>query len=294
MHKRTIRSLVVALLGLALAVGSAPVARAAVQFSSIVLNVGATASERNVVWYSDSTEAQVVELSVQGSDAAALTFEAVRTGAANVEGQTFHQATLTGLEPSTTYVYRVGSEADGWSEAHEFTTGGTGDFQVLMYGDPQIGSGGGQPSDAEAWANTLDVSITENPDADFLMTMGDQVNTAGSEAEYAGFLASDLLRQYPLATNIGNHDNGSDSYGQHFFMPNTSTTVGVPANPPREGLGNYWFTYNGVLFLSINSNQDTDDEHFAWLREVVAEQGAEADWTVLTFHHGPYSTAARR
>lgn len=27
-----------------------------------------------------------------------------------------HKATITGLEPGTTYSYRVGSEADGWSE----------------------------------------------------------------------------------------------------------------------------------------------------------------------------------
>lgn len=231
-------------------------------------------------------------LTVKGDEASARTFDPVRTGAANVEGQTFHQTTLTELQPGTTYEYKVGSETDGWSETHEFTTGTAGSFEVLMYGDPQMGSGGGQPTDAAAWANMLDVSTTAHPDAHFLFSMGDQVNTAGSEAEYDEFLAPDQLRQNPLATNIGNHDNGSDAYGQHFFMPNTSETVGVPGNPPREGMGNYWFVYDNTLFLSINSNQGTDDEHFAWLREVVEAEGQDVDWKVLSFHHGPYSTAS--
>ncbi|MFD0864658.1 metallophosphoesterase family protein [Tessaracoccus lubricantis] len=161
-----------------------------------------------------------------------------------------------------------------------------------MYGDPQIGSGGGQPSDGAAWAKTVADSIAQFPAADFLYSMGDQVNTAGSEAEYVQFLAPDGLRQYPLATTIGNHDNGSTSYGQHFFMPNTSTTVGVPGTPPREGMGNYWFKYDNVLFLNVNSNAGTDDQHFAWLREVIAAEGAGVDWKVLTFHHSPYSTAS--
>ncbi|MDO5498543.1 MAG: FN3 domain-containing metallophosphoesterase family protein [Propionibacteriaceae bacterium] len=295
MRKRwsVLRALAAVLLGIGLVLGTFAQARAATQYSSIVLNVGATESERNLVWYADSAGDQVVELAVKGQAATTTrTVAPVTSGPAAVAGHTYHQATLDNLAPQTTYAYRVGSATDGWSSTYEFTTGGTAGFDFLMYGDPQMGSGGGIPTDAAAWANTLETSLTRVPGADFLMTTGDQVNTAGSETEYAEFLASDRLRSYPLATNIGNHDNGSVAYGQHFFMPNTSTTAGTAGTPIRPGLGNYWRLYNGVLFLSFNTNNRDDAAHFAWAQQVIAEHGASATWRVASLHHGVYSTAS--
>ncbi len=262
---------------------------AAADFKATVVNVGATASERNIVWYSTSSAAQSVSVAPADGSAAAIVVAASTTGASNDAGWTFNQATVTGLAPNTTYAYRVGSEADGWSTLEEFTTGGTSDFDALLFGDPQMGSGGGIPTDAEAWAANFALAAAQYPGADFVMTMGDQVNTAGDENEYAQFLSPEALDNVTLATNIGNHDNGSTSYGQHFFLPNTDPVAGAVAN--RPGLGNYHFVYNGVLFLSFNSNNRTDADHFAWAERVVAEH-PEATWRIATFHHGPYSTAS--
>ncbi len=51
-------------------------------------------------------------------------------------------ATISALEPNTSYTYRVGA-ADGsaWSLAYTFTTKSfSGDFDFLFFGDPQVGS----------------------------------------------------------------------------------------------------------------------------------------------------------
>ena len=288
--KKHFRSIAVGLVAATMTLGMAPMSGAAAEYDSIVLNIGADDTQRNLVWYSTATEGQVVSVQEKGNAASAKIVAPVKSKAANKAGFTAHQATLEGLKASTTYEYKVGSEADGWSATYEFKTAGDDSFQFLAYGDPQMGSGGGIPTDAGAWQNNLQVSLAEYPNADFLMSLGDQVNTAGSESEYTEFLAPDELRTNALSTNIGNHDNGSDSYGQHFFMPNTSTTAGISSD--REGLGNFWYEFNDTLFLSFNSNNRDDAAHFEWAKQVIAEHGQGTNWQIASMHHGPYSTAS--
>ncbi|TJY69190.1 metallophosphoesterase family protein [Arthrobacter sp. CAU 1506] len=282
-----------ATLGLAVVVGpiasatAAPIDGAA-ESTSTVLNVGANESERNLVWYSSSSNPQAARIAVKGNEAnTTRTVLPVKSGAAQAEGQTYYQATFSDLAASTTYTYQVGSDVDGWSESYEFSTQTDGDFDFLVYGDPQIGSGGGQPTDGGAWQNTLTTSTSKFPGADFLLSVGDQVNTHDDAAEYADFLAPDQLRENALATNVGNHDVGP-SYGEHFFMPNSDPVAGAQ----HPGLGNYWYVYNDVLFLSLNSNVRDNQQHFDWMEQVIAEHGQDAKWKVATWHHALYSTAS--
>ena len=80
---------------------------------------------------------------------------------------------------------------------------------IISYslGDPQIGSSGNIPRDTEGWVNTLNKALEKFPNTSFIQSAGDQVNNANSEEEYAGFFAPELLKKYPTATTIGNHDN---------------------------------------------------------------------------------------
>ncbi|WP_127128701.1 fibronectin type III domain-containing protein [Georgenia sp. SYP-B2076] len=288
-HK-VLRPVTVATIGLTMALGTLPAASAApapAQYKATVLNIGSDATQRNVVWYSTSAGEQVARIAVKGDAATSTTVAPVRTGAAQDAGWTYHQATFEGLAPQTTYTYQVGSDVDGWSDTFEFSTQADGDFDFLVYGDAQIGSGGGQPTDGAAWQQTLTTSTERFPGADFLLSVGDQVDTDDSEAEYADFLAPDELREYPLATNVGNHDVGI-AYGEHFNMPNADPTAGAQ----HAGLGDYWYIYNDVLFLSLNSNVRDNQQHFDWMRDVLAEHGQDAEWKVVTWHHGLYSTAS--
>lgn len=290
MKKLSFRSIAVGLLAASMTLGTLPTADAAAQFDSIVVNIGADETKRNLVWYSTSGAAQSVSVAKKGDEANARLVAPVRTAAASKTGYTYNQATIDGLEPDTTYVYKVGSEADGWSESYEFTTAGTDAFQALVFGDPQLGSGGGVPTDAGAWQNTLEVASAAHGDFDYYISMGDQVNTAGDENEYSEFLAPIQLRNGALSTNIGNHDDGHPAYGEHFFMPNTSTTAGTENGV--DGIGNYWYVFNDTLFLSFNSNNRDDAAHFAWAEQVIAEHGQDTSWQIGMMHHGPYSTAS--
>ncbi|MDR2201158.1 MAG: metallophosphoesterase [Clostridiales bacterium] len=278
----------------------------------LVLNIGATESERNVVWYAKSNKLGYVQVALKSelvSDALPTapgsfkTYYANRKATTQITDFSGFRATVTGLEANTEYAYRAGN-ADAWSNVYTFKTGDFGSsFSFLAAGDPQLGSGGTEnggadPKGTAGWATALTKAEEWFPDVDFMITLGDQVETAATESQYDAFLAPDYLREVTLATNVGNHDTSTTSdvhnYSEHFFMPNSSPTLGL-SRATIEGTGDYYFAYNGVLFMSINSNNRSTAQHAAFLEQAIAAykaiNGADPLWKVVTFHHAIYSSA---
>lgn len=300
-----------AVLGLTVSLGGAlatPVAAAdSATLTGIVLGVGANETQRTVSWYSSADTAQKIQVAPAArlTDGAfpadAATFDAL--GAANTAGGGHNRsATITGLKENTGYSYRVGSEGN-WSPTYSFRTQDfEGEYDFLFFGDPQIGSSGNVAKDTAGWKDTLDVAYKANPDAELLVSAGDQVESAGNETQWDGFLAPDQLRQYPVAATIGNHDVGSKAYEQHFAMPNTDRSGEYYANGDPDSNtsgGNYWYIYKDVLFIDINSNSYAssqggggDEAHAKYVTDVVNKHGDEAKWKVLVFHHSIYSPAS--
>ena len=140
------------------------------------------------------------------------------------------------------------------------------------------------------------MSLAANPDAELLVSGGDQVETANTESQWNAFLASDKLRQYPWAATIGNHDVGGKAYDQHFWTPNTDRSAPFySGSPTTQSGGDYFYVYKDVLFIHLNSNayaSGKDAAHVGYITDVVNAHGAEAKYTVLVFHHAIYSPAA--
>jgi len=310
--RRTSAWLTAAAVGATLALGGAFAAPAmaadSVNLTGLVLGVGATEAQRIVTWYSSADVDQVVQVAPTASlvdgefPADAQTFSAL--GSANItsSGGFNRHATITGLKEDTAYSYRVGS-AEGWSKTYAFRTQSfDGPFDFLFFGDPQIGSSGNVEKDGAGWADTLNVSLAANPDAELLVSGGDQVESANNETQWDAFLAPDKLRQYPWAATIGNHDVGGKAYEQHFFTPNTDRSAAYYANgQPTSNTsgGDYWYMYKDVLFIDLNSNSYAtsqggggDEAHLAYVSDVIKNHGADAKYTVLVYHHAIYSAAS--
>ncbi|MGW3624623.1 fibronectin type III domain-containing protein [Streptomyces sp. NPDC000880] len=269
--------------------------------TGIVLGVGANETQRVVSWYASTNTPQVVQVVptsqlVKGKfPKKAVTLPA--TIAANsVNGGYNAHVTIDSLKKKTKYSYRVGAEGS-WSPTYSFKTQDfKGDFDFLFFGDPQIGSSGNLAKDQAGWQDTLDVALAANPNSELLVSGGDQVETANTEAHWNSFLAPDKLRQYPWAATIGNHDVGGKAYEQHFWTPNTDRSApyynGSAAT--RSG-GDYFYMYKDVLFIDINSNayaNGADEAHIGYISDVVKEYGAKAKHTVLVYHHSIYSPAS--
>ncbi|MDX3070929.1 fibronectin type III domain-containing protein [Streptomyces sp. NPDC088354] len=309
-RRRVATGATAAFLGLSVALGSglATPANAAdtSTITGIVLGVGSNESQRTVTWYSSADTAQKVQVVptaqlVNGEfPADAATFDAI--GAANIatSGGFNRHATITGLKENTAYSYRVGTEGS-WSTAYSFKTQDfEGDYDFLFYGDPQIGSSGNLASDQAGWQDTVDVSLRANPNAELLVSGGDQVESANNESHWNSFLAPDQLRQYPWAATIGNHDVGGKAYEQHFTTPNTDRSAPYYDNGNPAGTksgGDYWYIYKDVLFIDLNSNSYNsangggDAAHVSYVTDVINKHGNEAKWKVLVYHHSIYSPA---
>ncbi|MDP4334097.1 fibronectin type III domain-containing protein [Curtobacterium sp. A7_M15] len=289
----------------------------------VLLGVGATESQRIASWYFPSNVAQSLEIEKTADMTGGVFTDAKRTipastsantaadtsttdsntksipGIAAESGYANAHATISGLEPNTSYTYHVGA-ADGsaWSTAYTFSTKSfSGDFDFLFFGDPQIGSSGYVDDDGAGWADTLEYATSTDPAAELLVSGGDQVEHANNEYEWGAFAdSSDVLKRYPWASTIGNHDVGGKAYEQHNQVPNS---LKVPdfypgGNTTTNSGGDYWYMYKGVLFIDINSNAyagGSDATHVGYVRDVINRYGDDAKWTALVYHHSIYSPA---
>jgi Purple acid Phosphatase, N-terminal domain/Calcineurin-like phosphoesterase len=293
------------------AVGAASMvlARAAVPatINGIILLVGADESQRVVSWYASANTSQVVQVAPTSQLQNGAFPNSANTYAGIVVANTVNggfngHAILNNLKENTAYSYRVGGDG-GWSTTFSFKTRKfDGNFDFLFFGDPQIGSSGNVPKDQAGWADTLQVALAANPEAELLVSGGDQVETAGTETQWTAFLAPDGLRSVPWVATIGNHDVGSRAYEQHLWTPNTDRSASLYSSSTstnRSG-GDYWFIYKGVLFIDLNSNAfstsnapgvDADTAHLGFITSVINQHRDEAKYTVLVYHHSIYSPA---
>ena len=257
------------------------------KFMNLSPTIGSNESEKNITWYSLIEGNAKVEVAKKTENLefpteGVATFEAT-SGASNLTDYYSNQATITGLEANTEYMYRVANQGE-YSETYTFKTSTDGAYSFLLAGDPQIGTGG-VLNGVDGWKDTLEKASSLFPDASFLLSAGDQVNTASSESEYTGYLTQSVLYSLASATTIGNHDSSSVAYNEHFNLPNEGeygkTTAG----------SDYWFTYNDTLFMVINTNNTSTAEHKAFMEEAMA-LNPDAKWNVVTFHHSIYSVAS--
>ena len=264
---------------------------ASTSFTDVLLSVGANNTQMNATWYAAQEGAGYVLVAKQSRlvngamPENAAKFDATSTPA-NESGKWSNQATITGLEPGTVYAYQL-VNGEEKSDVATFTTATNGAFSFAFAGDPQIGASGNADSDTQGWDKTLGIiaDSTQFDGVDFLLSAGDQVNTANNEDQYNGYLDHDELLSLPVATVVGNHDSSSNAYDQHFNVPNESE-LGV-----TNAGGDYWFVYNNTLFLALNSNSMSTAEHKAFMEQAIAEAG-DVDWKVVTFHHSVYSVAS--
>ena len=252
---------------------------------SIFLTVGTDTSSQGITWYADTETAGEVQYAVKTGDTFPenyLTASASST-AANEKGFYSNQAVLTGLLPDKEYVYRV-KNGNTISDIYSFTSGNNdGSYEFAFVGDPQIGAGS-TDSDIEGWNETLK-TISSKFNADFLLSGGDQVNTASNETQYTGYI-NELFTSLPSATTIGNHDSGSAAYNEHFNLPNESADKGQ-----TTAGSDYWFVYENTLFIDLNSNDRSTAEHKAFIEEAIAAN-PNVKWKTVVFHHSIFSTAS--
>lgn len=260
-----------------------------VEQKALNLTIGEDETKMNLTWYANTNTSGTVQLAkagamINGEFPSQFTTVEATNNQANDKGFYYNQATLANLEENTKYVYRV-VNGDQVSKIYDFTTKDfEGSYNFIFAGDPQIGASGSASKDTEGWDKTLSDSINKfNPN--FILSAGDQVNTASDENQYSGYLDHEELTSVPQATTIGNHDSSSNAYTQHFNLPNETAKGETAAGT------DYWYVYNNTLFMNINTNNTSTAEHKAFMKEAIKEN-QDVRWKVVVFHHSVYSVAS--
>ncbi|KAK4775105.1 hypothetical protein SAY86_010040 [Trapa natans] len=220
-----------------------------------------------------------------------------------------HSAVMTGLQPSTTYTYKYGSDSAGWSNQIQFRTppagGGSDELRFLAFGDM-----GKAPKDAsvEHYIQPGSISVidamTEEVNSgkvDSIFHIGDISYATGFLVEWDFFLhlITPLASHVSYMTATGNHENYVDS-GSVYVTPDSGGECGVPYETyfqmPTPAKDKPWYSIEqgSVHFTVISTEHDwsKDSEQYLWMKNDMASvDRSRTPWLVFTGHRPMYTSS---
>jgi predicted phosphodiesterase len=255
-----------------------------------------TNSTMTVLWISDNL--QTPEFVKYGTNTANLTMAKAQELIA--EGHSFHKVFLKNLRHSTTYIYRCGSDASGWSENYTFKTApNTGErktFKVGVFGDTQNNDFNEQ---FEKTTQIVGHILLLKPN--LTLHMGDMVENGSRMPYWLNFLkiAQPLNANSPMMQTLGNHDI-ENLQGENFQKPFPSFYQLFSL--PENGL-DYSFDYGNTHFVCIFSGlakaasekgllrYAPSSTEYNWLEKDLskAHSNPRIDWIVAYTHYPLYA-----
>ena len=260
-----------------------------------------------------------------GTDMAALPVSSETQATITATGHS--EVLLTGLTPDTTYYYSVGG-AEQAQEGRYFHTApvigsvpADGNTRLWLVGDSGVAGEGDQESLHVRDGYLKYIEQGDGEPADLFVMLGDNAYRQGSDLEHqlAIFdVYTSILTSTPVWTTIGNHEMGS--YGLSMSPDSGSYVVlgddavgtidpapdspmpylnifSLPTAGEAGGLSSgtelyYSFDYGNVHIVSLDSQISARDETnrstmLQWLMDDLMANSS--DWTVVIFHHPPYT-----
>ena len=252
-----------------------------------VLSVGSDESERNLAWLSNIAEAGEVRLAEASNVKDGVfpdeytSFAATSAPSINIYDTYAKKATLKNLKSDTAYAYVIAAGGKT-GDIYYFSTASFGSYDFVFLTDSQIQN----EEHGKSWADTVNKAVS-SLGADFIVSAGDQIESADSELLYS-YAIVDALSGVAFAPSVGpGHDSQSSHYFDHFNLPNLSTEYGA-----NKTSADYWYTYNGTLFMHLNMSDDgayNNGEHEAFMKEAIAAN-PDTKWKIVVMHYSVYST----
>jgi len=286
-------------------------------FQRISVFPGDNETELNFAWYSTSTRTPAICWGTDEKLETCTKFKGTVENEYVVNNISYYsnKVTVKGLEPNSTYYYKRKLNGIYEDTIIRFDTYDPKNFKFIFVGDPQIGGSykrvtttnfyekglnveEGTRNDAFNWNRTISTAYEmTGRQPSLLLSAGDQADEEdykkryNEEIEYSALLLPKQMQQMPMAAALGNHDNNFDTFTRHFNPPN-------PLKNPSyynkdDGFGgylsgyNYYFKYNNVLVVVLETNHDNCDD----FKNIIVEginKYPNTDWRIAMFHHDIY------
>ena len=186
---------------------------------------------------------------------------------------TRHAVTLTGLEPYTTYHYRIQNGAALSKDMTFRSAAGPeqAQFTFAVLGDTQT---------AQVHQAVVERIVALEPD--FVLHTGDLVNVGSVLPYWEDFfeIERELMARAPLFPTLGNHDCEAPHYFDYFYLPGNERW--------------YAFDYGNARFVCLQVDGFADfspqSQQYVWLEETFAANSRP--WLFVYFHIPPYASSS--
>lgn len=212
----------------------------------------------------------------------------------------FHFVNMTGLTPYTQYYYRVGTDANGWSEVLNFTTA------------PALGDRSSYPVDFAAYGDAgilhsnytfarIGAMLTDpaGPMLDFVVHAGDvsyaddraSINKGsiydGIFSDFDRMIENTMSRYAGYMTSVGNHEAILDfSAYRNRIMPSLPGAANYSSTTPT-----FWYSWNygplHFLAFSVEHTYTPGSAQYAFMQADLAAVDRSVTPWVIAYAHRP-------
>ena len=268
---------------------------------SLTLQPGETTESINLNWYApDGTISAKVEFgnrTVQATVSELTEPTKVDKSKYTDTGKMVCKATVDGLEPGTTYTYRISNDGgEHWSQTYTYTTPEEDSFTFAFTSDPQIkedkshddkGWNSSDGTNQTGWATMMEVVAKAG--ATLMVSAGDQVEDQswGRSSEYTAFFAPEEMTSIAYAPAVGNHDRHY-MFADHFNLPNEMDVA-------EDGQAGDADTLEQVKTTFLGQNSGTSKSHGNYIKATADEIDNQSDSNGVTPNaEGYYDFTERR
>lgn len=269
---------------------------------SLTIQPGETTASINLNWYApDGTSAAQIALGdgrvVEATVSELTTPTKVDESKYTDTGKMVCKATVSGLEPGTSYEYRISNDGgQTWSQVYTYTTPQADNFTFAFTSDPQIkedqshnddGWNSADGSNQTGWAKMMEV--VGQAGATLMVSAGDQVEDQswGKSSEYEAFFAPEEMTSIAYAPAVGNHDRHY-MFADHFNLPNQMEVA-------QDGLLGSDTLLEQVKTTFRGQNSGTSQSHGNYIQATADEIANQSDSNGVTPNaDGQYHFTERR
>ncbi len=191
-----------------------------------------------------------------------------------------HRLTVTNLQPSTVYNYRIRINDSSSSKNFTFKTAPSKDesFMFVAYGDTR--------TNPEAHLTVVEEIKKINPS--FILNVGDLVSNGNKDSTWAYYFKvicdqTEIAASIPIYSALGNHEKESGLYYNYFDLPH---------NNSENTEAYYSFDYGSAHIICLDTEIpfEKDSKQFLWVNSDL-ENHKDAKWKFVFLHRPFYSSA---